>query len=739
LSNRIKMAKGGNDGWIAAKPKTKGPKVEESAKANSKLPRPIAQVKAEYSPKKDEKKKKTSAKKPRSDKQPFTIKDVDVARMSGSGTGVSACMNCLNFLTTEFTAPERIPMYESEKPDFPSSRLLPKAAERVNAVLDTLQTRAEQYSFLKVLINNMISTSRQAENAWGARVMGQLFIRKYPAMATVTSDIIQNETHPGAVMSVLWMIGQVKEFEPLMASLFWLVLPKLKQKKVAEYLPQILGDINEVMKREQKLDFSQNHVERLIRCMDDSKLQKPIMNLLTSFFTSIRDRLDPTFKWIENFLPLLSACNRQYALPIILKAIESAPEKATQELIRLSSAYRLQVDQVVEACPLDTLNEKLRALITAELATPSMASSEIKRKKKTAKKSASPVKSAKELQVVKECSSGCFLSSLAKYFFYAALLVAASSRIEATRPTYLVYAAPYVEQYVEPVYDTYVKPNYDEFVAPHVNAHVVPNYNKFIKPNIEKGVTIWNQKVQPVLSEKLSLVTAKYVEIVHPHVQKAITAATPVLSQLNKDTLALVEVARVKTAGVTKAWEGKVEELIKEGRAYVAIAGNEARRVIDLAAAKGASVVDQVKNYDYQSVLGQVTDKAGDLVSQVTAKTAELTVGLGDKVGVYYDQAMEATVEHRAIATEKVGQVVTVLVDKGSLVYAVVYEKAQDYEVAAYLEATFEGVGRSIIWIGDAVAELAGGRFCCFKSRMRKLNQATQDLGNDVYAKFKTV
>ena len=40
-------------------------------------------------------------------------------------------------------------------------------------------------------------------------------------------------------MSVLWMIGQVKEFEPLMASLFWLVLPKLKQKKVAEYLPQV--------------------------------------------------------------------------------------------------------------------------------------------------------------------------------------------------------------------------------------------------------------------------------------------------------------------------------------------------------------------------------------------------------------------------------------------------------------------------------------------------------------------
>lgn len=80
--------------------------------------------------------------------------------MSGSGTGVAACMNCLNFLTTEFTAPERIPMYDNEKADFPASRLSPKAAERVNAVLDTLQTRAEQHSFLKVLVNNMISTSR---------------------------------------------------------------------------------------------------------------------------------------------------------------------------------------------------------------------------------------------------------------------------------------------------------------------------------------------------------------------------------------------------------------------------------------------------------------------------------------------------------------------------------------------------------------------------------------------------
>ena len=43
--------------------------------------------------------------------------------MSGAGTGVAACMNCLNFLTTEFTAPERIPTYDNEKPNFPASKL----------------------------------------------------------------------------------------------------------------------------------------------------------------------------------------------------------------------------------------------------------------------------------------------------------------------------------------------------------------------------------------------------------------------------------------------------------------------------------------------------------------------------------------------------------------------------------------------------------------------------------------
>ena len=80
--------------------------------------------------------------------------------MSGAGTGVAACMNCLNFLTTEFTAPERIPTYDNEKPNFPASKLSAKVTDRINAVLDTLSTKGDLNSFLKVLVNNMISTSR---------------------------------------------------------------------------------------------------------------------------------------------------------------------------------------------------------------------------------------------------------------------------------------------------------------------------------------------------------------------------------------------------------------------------------------------------------------------------------------------------------------------------------------------------------------------------------------------------
>ena len=104
-----------------------------------------------------------------------------------------------------------------------------------------------------------------------------------------------------------------------------------------------------------------------------------------------------------------------------------------------------------------------------------------------------------------------------------------------------------------------------------------------------------------------------------------------------------MKVAQAKTSELTKNWEGKVEEFIAEGRAYVAIAGNEVRRVIDLGAAKSGEIINQVKNYDYGSSVEQVKSQLGSVAEQVTSKSADFTVELGDKLGVYYQQALDAT------------------------------------------------------------------------------------------------
>ena len=83
-------------------------------------------------------------------------------------------------------------------------------------------------------------------------------------------------------------------------------------------------------------------------------------------------------------------------------------------------------------------------------------------------------------------------------------------------------------------------PKYEEFVAPHVDLYVVPNYNKeliwkntffynlehfqtipkFVKPHVDNGIATWNAKVQPVIIQNLNLLSAKYTELIDPHVQK---------------------------------------------------------------------------------------------------------------------------------------------------------------------------------------------------------------------------
>lgn len=73
------------------------------------------------------------------------------------------------------------------------------------------------------------------------------------------------------------MFTRVKEFKSLMSVLFWLVLPRLKQKKIAEYLPKLLGDIELSIKNQGQVNFSKSHIAHLVFCLDDTKLTKPVM------------------------------------------------------------------------------------------------------------------------------------------------------------------------------------------------------------------------------------------------------------------------------------------------------------------------------------------------------------------------------------------------------------------------------------------------------------------------------
>ena len=62
---------------------------------------------------------------------------------------------------------------------------------------------------------------------------------------------------------------------------------------------------------------------------------------------------------------------------------------------------------------------------------------------------------------------------------------------------------------------------------------------------------------------------------------------------------------------------------------------------------------------------------------------------------------------------------------------AEVIRLADEYEVSKYLEYGFEACGRSMIWLGDMMAEVAGMRTCCLKvNRQGSKDRALVQFGN---------
>lgn len=62
---------------------------------------------------------------------------------------------------------------------------------------------------------------------------------------------------------------------------------------------------------------------------------------------------------------------------------------------------------------------------------------------------------------------------------------------------------------------------------------------------------------------------------------------------------------------------------------------------------------------------------------------------------------------------------------------AEVIRLADEYEVSKYLEYGFEACGRSMIWLGDMMAEVAGMRTCCLKvNRQGSVDRTLVQFGN---------
>ena len=76
-----------------------------------------------------------------------------------------------------------------------------------------------------------------------------MLVRKYPKVADISEDVLGTETHPGAVLSIIFMLFESTEPSALFSVLENLVYSRLKKvaemktldmKKVAEVLQKVI-------------------------------------------------------------------------------------------------------------------------------------------------------------------------------------------------------------------------------------------------------------------------------------------------------------------------------------------------------------------------------------------------------------------------------------------------------------------------------------------------------------------
>ena len=212
----------------------------------------------------------------------------------------------------------------------------------------------------------------------------------------------------------------------------------------------------------------------------------------------------------------------------------------------------------------------------------------------------------------------------------------------------------------------YIAPKYEEFVEPHVKTHLVPAYKQYLSPHVAKVKTLWAENGAPLLLQAITETEKLYSTHLAGHVNKIAESAGPVWQQVRRDGGAMIQSVRESNKDLFSGWEKKSESILEDFRAYVAIAGIECRRLIDLGSQKGSEwfVLAKETGSDWlvkaQDMAANGSsdgmDKAKVFLSEAALKAQNgIQIGLSEanklliltiqKTSVYYQQFLDATGE----------------------------------------------------------------------------------------------
>ncbi|CBY19258.1 unnamed protein product [Oikopleura dioica] len=684
--------------WEVVKDSKKKPAAKESPDASAsqkaKKVTPKAVITATGDNKSNGSKKPVKKGPPK--RQPFELTPETTDELVKS----TSIFDAANLLGVSLVAPESIPPYSHE--DFPMNKLTKPVKEVFDKLFGRLKREEDQKALLAHVMTNLINSSRRAENAWGWRCVGQMLVRKYPKVADISEDVLGTETHPGAVLSIIFMLFESTDPKALFSVLENLVYSRLNMKKVAEVLSKLSNKLKAALKEsfrisQSKIIVAPANYSALIAAASDSKLNKNVQTELEQLAIRTRLYIKPDEKWVEELLSHMCTGRQGHALPILLLGIENRPAQCAQKLKALSSTHRLQVQYVLDSVPESTLSSKYRSIVEKSLTEPVTATA-------SKSKAKSPAKAQKSSQAIcgKVDDSSCFLLKLPTYIMYFLLLTSLSSQFECTRPLY--------NQHFKQYYDAYIIPKYDEYVNPHVQEFIIPAYKQYGHPQVNKVQELFAAHGQPQVDKLQKLYNAHLKD----HVDTTITSLN---EQVQKHVVPTVQ-------NVQKELEPYFNNAMKNGTIMVKQLREQANVLAENWGVVCERWIAQMRvQIDTYSALARDETLKG--LAKLQRASKEYANSALTNTEEYRQQASIKLTEAQSFVLERFETAILVIQKQ----VPVVHEFLLEYNLDKIFTNIFEGIGRSVLWTGDLIGKLAAGRFCCAQSQIMGLGNQIYDFG----------